>query len=84
MKSGVLFDIYSFRLVGSPNDQGTLDRHTIIQRCASAFRNSGALIAASRVPVPNISIEFTAPAANLLAEGLIEFAVFVPIFKPLF
>ncbi len=32
---------------------------------------SGALISTSRAHVPNISTEFTAPAAKLLAENLI-------------
>ncbi len=41
---------------------------------------SGAVNSTSRVPVPHISIEFTAPAAHLSAEHLIGYDVFVPAF----
>ncbi len=44
----------------------------------------GALISTSRVPVPDVFIECTALAANLLADNPIGYAIFVPTFKPPF
>ena len=45
---------------------------------------SGALISTSRVPVPFISMELRAPAANLLAFSLMGCAVFVARTRPSF
>ncbi len=43
-----------------------------------------ALISTWRVTVPNRSIESTAPAANLVAESLIGYAIVVQTFKTFF
>jgi hypothetical protein len=60
-----------------------LPLNVIVGIVAVPLQTKGELITTFRVPVPCISIEFTAPDACLLALNLIGCAVFVVMLRPL-